>query len=68
MAKSKAKLTSKQVANLMKVTGSIAMGPIPDCEALFAAAEAIASLIAEHCPIAKPTMKQATKKPIRKAK
>jgi len=69
MAGSKAKLTKKQVDNLMRVTTSIALGdPVPSCEALYAAAEAIAQLITIHCPIASPpmSMRKATKKASKK--
>jgi hypothetical protein len=66
MAGNRTKPTKKQVverqakfAKFMANVGSLAVGEVPSCDALFEAQEVIADLITENCPIAKPTAKKA---------
>ena len=70
MAKTKAstprKLGTKQRAAIMRTALHVAIEEDPNCDDLYAAAEAIQQLITEHCPIARPVMKQAKKRPTKK--
>lgn len=65
MATSKAKLRKHQAA-VSKVALMLISEQVPECQALYAAAESIAQLIAEHCPIAQPAMRRAKKVSVKK--
>lgn len=69
MAKAKAptrkKLGAKQRSAIMRTALHVAIEEDPNCDDLYAAAEAIQQLITEHCPIARPTMRPAKKRPVK---
>jgi hypothetical protein len=49
----------------MRTALHVAIEEDPNCDDLYAAAEAIQQLITEHCPIARPTMRPAKKRPVK---
>jgi hypothetical protein len=51
---------------LLRVAGDIIQDVPPNCQDLYAIAEATAQLIAQHCPIAQQPMRQAKKKSVKK--
>lgn len=62
MAKRAKKPTMKQTKAIARVAVTLLMeSSVPDCQYLFAAADAIQQLIAENCSIAQPNVPEVTR-------